>query len=96
MTGKFELTILNSMAGMDFEAALDQHLALGLRVLDLKDAIYGNRVDDLLPEEVEQAARAIAARNLRVATLSTSIFYGDIEPGEAAFRGLRRGQVARS
>ena len=83
MSATVQLTILNSMAGSDFEMALDQHLAWGLHVLDLKDAIYGKTVDDLLPREAEQAARAIESRGLHVATLSTGVFYGDIE--EAAW-----------
>jgi hypothetical protein len=47
MGDKIQLTILNSMAGKDFVQALDQHLAWGLQVLDLKDAIYGKAVDQL-------------------------------------------------
>jgi len=86
MNGSVQLTILNSMAGTDFEQALDQHVWWGLRVLDLKDAIFGKSVDDLTPQEAEQAARLIAARNLTVETLSTGIYYSDIEQGETTFR----------
>lgn len=95
MTSKVELTILNSMAGTDFEPALDQHIAWGLRVLDLKDAIYGQRVDDLSVDDATQAAYAISTRNLRVETLSTGIFYGDIEQGETAFRAQFTDKLAR-
>ncbi len=95
MSGKVKLTLLNSMAGRDFEEALDQHLEWGLKVLDLKDAIYGKTVDDLTPQEAEQAAQAITARNLRVVTLSTGIFYGDVEQGEAAFRAQFADKLAR-
>jgi sugar phosphate isomerase/epimerase len=86
MGDKIQLTILNSMAGKDFVQALDQHLAWGLQVLDLKDAIYGKAVDQLSPQEAEQAVREIESRNMRVETLSTGIFYDDLEQGEAAFR----------
>ena len=95
MSAKVRLTILNSMAGSDFEQALDRHLEWGLRVLDLKEAIYGKRVDALLPHEAEQAAQAIAARELSVETLSTGIFNGDIEQGEAAFRAQFNQKLSR-
>ncbi len=36
------LTMLNSMAGEDFAAALDRHVAWGIRDLDLRDGIYGH------------------------------------------------------
>jgi sugar phosphate isomerase/epimerase len=86
MSSKVELTMLNSMAGSEIESALDQHIAWGLRVLDLKEAIYGKRIDDLFPHEVRHVVGAIAVRRLTVETLSTGIFYADIEQGEAAFR----------
>jgi sugar phosphate isomerase/epimerase len=90
-----QLTMLNSMAGSDFEQALDRHLEWGLTVLDLKDAIYGKTVDDLLPQEAERAAKAIATRGMTVETLSTGIFYADIEQGEAAFRTKFKDKLAR-
>ncbi|MAS37250.1 MAG: xylose isomerase [Anaerolineaceae bacterium] len=86
MSDRTQLTILNSMAGQDFEQALDQHIAWGLKVLDLKDAIYDKTVDQLSPQEAEQATREIERRNLTVHTLSTGIFYDDLEQGEDAFR----------
>jgi hypothetical protein len=39
-----QLSLLNSMAGMDFETALDQHVEWRLKWLDLKDSICGKRV----------------------------------------------------
>lgn len=95
MSSKVKLTILNSMAGRDFEQALDQHLTWGLSVLDLKDAIYGKTVDDLLPQEAEQVAKAITSRGLTVETLSTGIFHADIEQDEAAFRARFSDKLAR-
>jgi len=86
MTEKVRLTVLNSMAGTEFEQALDQQIAWGIRTLDLKNHIYDKSIDELLPDDAQKAARAIAERNLDVTTLSTGIFYGDIEQGEAAFR----------
>ncbi len=84
-TNKVLLTMLNSMAGRDFEAALDRHIDWGLRVLDLKDGIYGKAVADLTNEEAQKAAAAIARRGLAVSTLSTSLFHHDVEKGPEAF-----------
>lgn len=95
MSSNVKLTILNSMTGTDFEQALNQHLEWGITVLDLKDAIYGKTVDDLLPAEAEQVAKQIAARGLTVETLSTGIFHADIEPGETAFRARFNDKLAR-
>jgi sugar phosphate isomerase/epimerase len=95
MNRKVKLTILNSMAGSDFEQALDQHLEWGLHILDLKEAIFSKRVDDLLPQEAERAAQAIKSRNMSVVTLSTGIFYADIEQGEVPFRAQFSEKLAR-
>jgi sugar phosphate isomerase/epimerase len=91
-----KVTILNSMAGRDFEAALDQHVAWGLEVVDLKDAIFGKRVLDLTDEEAERAAGMIAARGLGVACLSTDLFYDDIEKGWRHFRDHHLKRVDRA
>lgn len=95
MTAKVRLTLLNSMAGRDFEQALDQHIEWGLHTLDLKNQIYGKSIDELLPQEAQQAVQAISERNLDVTTLSTGIFYGDIEQGEEAFRAQFSGALDR-
>ncbi len=86
MAANVRLTMLNSIAGKEFEPALDRHVEWNLRTLDLKNEIYGKSVDELLPHEAEQAVSAINARNLDVTTLSTGLFYGEIEQGETAFR----------
>ena len=56
-----QLTILNSMAGQDFEAALRQHVAWGLHWLDLKDRIFGKGIIDLSDDEALLAKDLIAA-----------------------------------
>src|SRR5690606_28741555 len=81
-----ELTILNSMAGQDFAAALDRHLAWDLQVLDLKDAIFGNAVADLSDGEAQWAAGLIQERGLSVYCFSTMFFFADVARGEAWFR----------
>lgn len=80
------IAILNSMAGSDFEAALDRHVAWGLTDLDLKDAIYGKSVADLSYDDILRAKAAIEMRKLRVHCLSSHLFGDDIALGEQHFR----------
>ena len=82
-----KLTILNSMAGRDFERALDGHVEWGLKVVDLKDAVFGKGVLELTDDEAGRAAELVAERGLSVHCLSTGLFLADVEAGEAAFRG---------
>jgi len=74
------------MAGLDFEDALDRHVAWGLRDLDLKDAIYGQNIEDLASVDAERARDQISARGLDVYCFSTRLFHGDVFAGEDAFR----------
>lgn len=80
-----EVTILSSMAGREFEQALDQHVSWGIRILDLKDAIFGKNIIQLTEEQAEGAAELIHKRHLSVYCFSTGLFHGDIELGEARF-----------
>ena len=77
------LTILNSMAGADFPAALDRHVAWGLTDLDLKDHIFGKAVAGLTRDEAARAARFIADRGLTTHCLSTGFFFAEVERGES-------------
>lgn len=86
MASKVQLTVLNSMAGRDVEACLDQHVAWGLRVLDLKDHLFGKAVTQLRDAEATQVAELANERNLSIHTLSTGLFHSDVEVGESAFR----------
>jgi sugar phosphate isomerase/epimerase len=90
-----ELTILNSMAGRDFEAALDQHVAWGLSVLDLKDAIFGKGIIDLTDDEAQHADALIRARKLTVYNFSTMFFFADVSRGEAWFKSQYLDKVDR-
>ena len=94
-SAKPEITILNSMAGRDFEAALDRHVAWGLRWLDLKDGIFGKSVVELSDDELSSAARMIKERGLRVYALSTSLFAENVEAGEEVFRQKHLGAIPR-
>lgn len=79
------LTVLNSMAGRNFERALEQHLIWGLSALDLKDCVLDKRVTDLRDFELEQVAAMTEDRDLTVYCLSTNLFDDEVENGEAAF-----------
>jgi len=81
-----KLTILNSMAGPDFEPALDQHLAWGIRQLDLKDNIFGKGIADLTPQEAARVAELIRQRGMQTYCLSTTLLHCEVEAGEAPFR----------
>ena len=80
------ITMLNSMADRDFETALDRHVEWGLRHLDVKDSVFGKGVADLSDAEAGRAAELIDARGLSLYCMSTQLFHGDVEVGEAAFR----------
>ena len=69
--------MLNNMAGPDFPVALDRHAALGLRLVDLKDGLWGQKVEDLNDEQSTRAATLIGERNLEVHCLSTALGWAD-------------------
>lgn len=83
---KANLTLLNSMFDEDFERALDKHVEMGIKKLDLRDAIYGHWVADLDLETARKAKDAIDSRGLEVYCLSTGIFFEEIAKGEQVFR----------
>lgn len=80
-----QLTLLNSMAGHEFEPALDTHVAWGVALLDLKDRIYGKAIAELTLDEARRAAGQIAERELKVYAFSTHLFGSEVEEGEVAF-----------
>ena len=90
-----QLTLLNSMAGQEFGPSLDQQVAWGIQVLDLKDKILGKKVELLTDQEAAQAAKLISNRNLSVYCLSTNLFDADLEQGESVFVQDHLGQVDR-
>ena len=83
---KVLLTVHNSMAGNTIERAFDQHLEWGLRVLDLKDGLFGKAVAQLSIEEARAIDKAAKQRGLKVHTLSTGLFYANVERGQKHFR----------
>jgi hypothetical protein len=72
------------------------HLHWGLRFLDLKNDIFGKCVEQLTASEAAGAAQLIEARRLTTHTLSTSLFYADVEEGEAAFRSRYADDLQRT
>jgi hypothetical protein len=83
---KTEIIMLNSMANVNFIESLDQQLTWGIKILDLKDNIYGKALIDLSNEEAMEAAENIKSRDMSVYCFSTTLFSGDIELGEEVFR----------
>ena len=81
-----KLTMLNSMAGPDLPVALDRHVAMGLRLVDLKDGLWGQKVEDLNDEQSTQAAVLIRERHLDVHCLSTALGWADANLGEKDWR----------
>src|SRR5579862_105646 len=81
-----QLTMLNGMAGADFELALARHVALGLKWLDLKDSLYGQSINDLSLVNAHRVSEQSRAHGLGVHCLSTSIGFSPLEDGREAFR----------
>jgi sugar phosphate isomerase/epimerase len=88
-----KLTMLNSMASPDFTMSLQRQRAWNIEWLDLRDAIYGKRLGGLDRAAAEKAQAEIAAQGLRVFCLSTSVFYDQLDKGEAHFRRHHLGQL---
>jgi sugar phosphate isomerase/epimerase len=88
-----QLTILNSMAGADFEAALSVHKEWNLEWLDLRDGIYGHWLATLDLDAAKRARQAIAKSGLKVYCLSTTTFFDEIEKGEEHFRDKYLGKL---
>lgn len=86
MMSPIQITMLNAMAGVDIREACDRMRKWGIQLLDLKDCIFGKAVENLTPDEAHAMAALAESHGMRVHTLSTCIFGGDIEEGEAQFR----------
>ena len=83
---KTRLAVLNSMASREIEESLDIQKAWGLEVLDLKDAIFGKSIEDLGEEEAGRVSQLCRDRSLDIWTLSSGIFFEDVEKGSDAFQ----------
>lgn len=83
---RLRLTMLNSMAGSELDAALDRHVQEGLEICDLKDGIFGKRLEELSHEQVRSLADEIATRGLKTYCLSTSLGDHDLAAGRERWR----------
>lgn len=81
-----KLTMLNSTASPDFELAVERHVALGLQWLDLKDAIWGETINDISLQNAERVLEIARAHRLGIWSFSTALCSSNIEEGETAFR----------
>jgi sugar phosphate isomerase/epimerase len=87
--------MLNSMAGNDFIVSLDQQVTWGVKVLDLKDRIFGKSLLELTNEEANEASHHIQQKELSIYCFSTMIFEADIEMGEVSFKQKYLKQIDR-
>jgi sugar phosphate isomerase/epimerase len=83
------------MAGQDFEAALDKHVAWGIKVLDLKNEIFGKELVDLTDDEARRADELIRQRALSIYNFSTTFFFADVTQGEAWFKSQYLDRIER-
>lgn len=86
--GSVELTLLSSLAGSDFPQALQKQAGLALRLLDLKDGLWGRRIEEIDEATAVRAAELCAQEGMSVDCLSTSIGRVSLEETthEDAFR----------
>lgn len=84
-----DLTLLNSMAGPDLPVALDRHVALGLRFVDLKDRIWERKIEDLDEAEAARLDALLRERGLAVHCLSSGLGWMDVGVGESAWRAAQ-------
>ncbi len=87
-----EVTLLNSMAGDEPAGQMDRHVAWSVRLLDLKDRLFGKRVLELTDDEAAGIAAMADERGLEVYCLSTDLFGGDLDAGE----GYGEAELARA
>jgi sugar phosphate isomerase/epimerase len=83
-----QVTMLSTMAGPDFPEALRKQAALGLKLLDLKDGLWGQRIEEIDESTALRASELIKAEGLAVDCLSSSIGCISFKEGmtEATFR----------
>ncbi|MGH7944494.1 MAG: sugar phosphate isomerase/epimerase family protein [Opitutaceae bacterium] len=81
-----QITMLSDMAGSDFEQAARRHAELGLKWLDLRNALWGETINNLSLANARRVADIARDHGLSVFCLSTSLCLSNLEDGEAAFR----------
>jgi sugar phosphate isomerase/epimerase len=79
------VTVTNSVFGPDLAAQLDAQHELGIRHLDLKDALFGKGVIDLSDAEARAIVDQAGERGMDVYCISTVLFDDDAARGERHF-----------
>jgi hypothetical protein len=92
---KVDLLVLNAMAGDEFGASLARQRAWGLARCDLKDRLFGRRVEDLDPDQARAVRRMADGAGMGIACLSSGIGGSELGEGEAAFRAAVEPALAR-
>lgn len=95
MSGGAEITILNDMAGADLAAALDRHVAMGLRTVDLKQPWPGAVLHELEVADAAVIATMLSDRGLSLHCLSTTLFDDVIQVGREEFNRRHLEPVTR-
>lgn len=83
---RVKFSMLNSMAGSDFEKAAERHVALGLQGLDIKDGLWGETINNVSFENAQRAAEIARAHGLAIYNFSTALCHSNLADGETAFR----------
>ena len=86
MSNPVLLTVLNSMAGDQVEESFDRYVEWNLKILDLKDGLFGKTIQNLTIAEAQRIKEYADHRELEVHTLSSTLFGDDVEDGEGSFR----------
>lgn len=85
MKPSIKITLLSTIAGPDFPAALQRQAALGLTLLDLKDSIWDQTIEQLDEATAKRAAALCRENGLGVDCFSTGIGRARLTE-ESAFR----------
>jgi sugar phosphate isomerase/epimerase len=74
------------MASGDFEESMVLHQEWGITWVDLRDEIYGKRVEELDLRTAQEVGKYLDHLRLEVYCLSTNVFVEDVANGETALR----------
>lgn len=88
--------MLNTMADQDIAVSIFRQASWGIADLDLKDALFGKAVLDVSDSEAAAVAALARDHGMAVHCLSTSLFFDDVELGEAHFREHHLGRIDRA
>jgi hypothetical protein len=72
-------TMLNAMAGREIEVSLHQLDLWGIKHLDLKDQLFGRKVEELEPDDAKQIRRMADEHGQQAYCLSSSVMVNSID-----------------